>query len=218
MIRVLVVDDSALMRHRLGTIIGAAPGFEVVGSAGNGQACLTQLARLEPDVITLDVEMPEMDGLSTLRHIMRERPTPVLMISSLTEAGASTTLEALALGAVDYLTKPGAVSTRADDPFGVELLRKLALVARARPSRAAALTARKDRASAARGHAAEAHEPAPRPSVGGLPASVGRRTLLPDAPPALHVTYEAQPPARQSRHAAMVGASHLAPLIVVGSS
>src|SRR5690242_19769638 len=105
-IRVLVVDDSALMRHRLGTIIGSAAQFEVVGFAKDGTDCLDKLRTLQPDVVTLDVEMPGLDGFATLRRIMESAPTPVLMVSSLTEQGARTTLEALALGAVDYLAKP----------------------------------------------------------------------------------------------------------------
>lgn len=131
-IRVLIVDDSALMRHRLSVIVGAADGFEVAGVATNGTHCLAQLAALQPDVITLDVEMPDMDGLSTLEQIMRQRPTPVIMVSSLTESGAQITLDALALGAVDYLAKPSAVSSDPTQPFGVELLHKLAVAAQVR--------------------------------------------------------------------------------------
>lgn len=131
-IRVLIVDDSALMRHRLSVIIGGAAGFAVAGSAANGAHCLARLAALRPDVITLDVEMPGMDGLSTLEHIMRERPTPVIMVSSLTESGAQTTLDALALGAVDYLAKPSALSTNPAHAFSVELLHKLAIAAQVR--------------------------------------------------------------------------------------
>src|SRR5581483_1092874 len=96
--RVFVVDDSALIRHRICSIVEAAPEYQLAGSAKNGNECLEQLAAVRPDVITLDVEMPGLDGLSTLQRIMRERPTPVVMISTLTEAGAKTTIEALALG------------------------------------------------------------------------------------------------------------------------
>jgi len=135
-LRVLIVDDSALMRHRLSRIIGADPNYEVVGHAKNGAECLAQLPALQPDVMTLDVEMPEMDGLSTLRRVMETRPTPVLMVSSLTESGARTTLDALALGAVDYLTKPTAGAPRGAGGFGEELLRKLATTALASARRA----------------------------------------------------------------------------------
>lgn len=130
-IRVLIVDDAALMRHRLRSIITGTAGFEVAGVAASGADCLAQLATLRPDVITLDVWMPEMDGLTTLGRIMRERPTPVVMVSSLTEAGAQTTLDALALGAVDYLTKPSSLSDPASN-FAAELIGKLSIAAQAR--------------------------------------------------------------------------------------
>lgn len=133
-IRVFVVDDSALMRRRLCSIVEAMPGYQVAGYATDGNDCLARLATVRPDVITLDVEMPGLDGLSTLERIMREHPTPVIMISSLTETGARTTIDALGLGAVDYLAKPA--STAADDRarFGAELIAKLAVAARARLS------------------------------------------------------------------------------------
>ncbi len=130
--RVLIVDDSALMRHRLGVIVGATPGYEVAGFARNGKECVAQLSTLRPDVITLDVEMPGMDGLATLDQIMKERPTPVVMVSSLTEAGATITMDALARGAVDYLAKPSAVSTDPANSFNVELMHKVACAATVR--------------------------------------------------------------------------------------
>ncbi len=131
-LRVLIVDDSALMRHRLSGIIDAAPGYEVAGRAANGEECLAQLPALRPDVVTLDVEMPGMDGLTTLRHIMAARPTPTIMVSSLTESGARTTLEALSLGAIDYLTKPTSGKLDTASAFRDELLRKLTMAAAAR--------------------------------------------------------------------------------------
>lgn len=136
-IRVLIVDDSALMRHRLSAIVGAAPGYEVAGAVANGAACLAALPTLRPDIVTLDVEMPGMDGLDTLRELMRVRPTPVVMVSSLTESGAATTLDALSLGAVDYLAKPSRVTADAGNPFSVELLHKLSIAAQVRHLRGA---------------------------------------------------------------------------------
>ncbi len=130
-IRVLIVDDAALMRHRLRSIIAGTAGFEVAGVAASGEECLAQLATLQPDVITLDVWMPEMDGLATLGRIMQQRPTPVVMVSSLTEAGAQTTLDALALGAVDYLTKPSSFSDPSSN-FADDLIGKLSIAAQAR--------------------------------------------------------------------------------------
>jgi two-component system chemotaxis response regulator CheB len=110
MIRILVVDDSALMRKLLGSIFAGEPDCEV-RFARNGVEALDQLQSYQPDIITLDVHMPQMDGLACLDRIMVERPCPVVMVSSLTAAGADATLEALRLGAVDFIAKPdGAIS------------------------------------------------------------------------------------------------------------
>jgi two-component system, chemotaxis family, protein-glutamate methylesterase/glutaminase len=106
-IRVLVVDDSAFMRHALGRLLGEADGLEVVGSAANGEQALAMAATLQPDVITLDVEMPVLGGLETLQRLMIERPTRVVMLSSLTTDGARITFDALAAGAIDFVAKPG---------------------------------------------------------------------------------------------------------------
>lgn len=105
-IRVLIVDDSALVRTLLTEMLSAAKDIEVVGAAADAHAAREKIKRLNPDVITLDVEMPRMDGITFLRNLMRLRPMPVVMVSSLTERGADVTLDALSLGAVDYLSKP----------------------------------------------------------------------------------------------------------------
>lgn len=105
-IRVLIVDDSALVRSLLTEMLGSARDIEVVGVAADAHAARDKIKRLNPDVLTLDVEMPRMDGITFLRNLMRLRPMPVVMVSSLTERGADVTLDALALGAVDYLSKP----------------------------------------------------------------------------------------------------------------
>jgi len=107
-IRVLVVDDSALMRALLTEIINGAPDLEVVGAAPDPIAAREMIKTLNPDVLTLDVEMPRMNGLEFLDRLMRLRPMPVIMISSFTAAGSDVTLKALELGAVDYLAKPRA--------------------------------------------------------------------------------------------------------------
>ena len=110
MIKVLVIDDSALMRKLLGRVLADVTEFEVY-FARNGAEGLEQLAAVNPDVITLDIHMPGMDGLACLDRIMIENPRPVLMVSSLTREGADVTLEALRLGAVDFVPKPeGALS------------------------------------------------------------------------------------------------------------
>lgn len=111
-IRVLVVDDSAFMRRLLTEMIKEFPGFEVAGVAKNGAEAVQQVMALGPDVITMDVEMPVMDGLKALAEVMRIRPTPVVMVSSLTQEGADATIQALMLGAVDFIAKPsGSIST-----------------------------------------------------------------------------------------------------------
>jgi two-component system, chemotaxis family, protein-glutamate methylesterase/glutaminase len=105
-IKVLVVDDSAFMRHMICQALNQQPDISVVGAARDGYEALEMIARLQPDVVTLDVEMPRLDGLSTLRRIMSDFPRPVVMLSSLTQEGAVETIQALTLGAVDFVGKP----------------------------------------------------------------------------------------------------------------
>ena len=104
--RVLIVDDSALMRQILHQILQSDPELEVIGAAGDPYVARDKIKQLNPDVLTLDVEMPRMDGLTFLEKLMKGHPMPVVMVSSLTEKGCDTTLRALSLGAVDFITKP----------------------------------------------------------------------------------------------------------------
>ncbi|GGM02923.1 chemotaxis response regulator protein-glutamate methylesterase of group 1 operon [Pseudomonas asuensis] len=104
-VRVLVVDDSGFFRRRLTEILAGDPNITVVGTATNGREGIDQVMALKPDVVTMDYEMPFMDGITAVRHIMQKCPTPVLMFSSLTHEGARVTLDALDAGAVDYLPK-----------------------------------------------------------------------------------------------------------------
>lgn len=104
--RVLVVDDSAFMRRVIAGIIQEDPGLEVIGQARDGWDAIEQIRKLDPDVVTMDIQMPKLDGLSTLAKVMAERPTPTVMISSLTREAAAETVEALALGALDVVAKP----------------------------------------------------------------------------------------------------------------
>lgn len=135
MIRVLAVDDSALMRRVLNDILSAEPDMEVA-LARDGVEAWAQILDFKPDVITLDMQMPRMDGLACLEQIMRERPCPVIMLSSLTGEGADTTLQALALGAVDFLPKPSGTVTLALDDLAPILVAKVRTAAQAQLRRA----------------------------------------------------------------------------------
>jgi len=136
-IKVLIVDDSALMRALLTEIINGAPDLNVVGSAPDPIAAREMIKTLNPDVLTLDVEMPRMDGLEFLDRLMRLRPMPVVMISSLTERGSEVTLQALELGAVDFLTKPRAENVSLLQGYAEEIRDKIRGAAGARPKAAA---------------------------------------------------------------------------------
>ena len=127
-IRVLVVDDAAVIRRLVSDLLSTDPDIEVVGVAANGKLALAKLDQLAPDLITLDIEMPEMDGLETLIHLRKLRPKlPVIMFSTLTERGACATLEALARGASDYVTKPANVGsvTQAQTQIRDQLIPKI---------------------------------------------------------------------------------------------
>lgn len=130
--RVLVVDNSAVMRQLLTTLLSADPEIEVVGTAPDPHIARERIKALNPDVITLDVEMPHMDGLTFLRKIMTLRPTPVVMVSTLTQAGAEVTLEALEIGAVDFVAKPTADLANAKSGLAAELQAKVKTAARTR--------------------------------------------------------------------------------------
>jgi two-component system, chemotaxis family, protein-glutamate methylesterase/glutaminase len=131
-IRVLIVDDSALVRQILTEILSADRQIEVVGVASDAHVAREKIKSLNPDVITLDVEMPKMDGVTFLRNLMRLRPMPVVMVSSLTEHGADVTLDALAMGAVDYLPKPKIDLAATLKDYGDQLTEKVKTAARAR--------------------------------------------------------------------------------------
>ncbi len=124
-IKVLVIDDSALVRNMLTEIINSDPQMEVVGTAANPNIARNKIKTLKPDVLTLDVEMPEMDGVTFLRNLMRLRPMPVVMVSTLTEQGADVTLDAMEYGAIDFITKPKTDFSNTIKDYSEELTRKI---------------------------------------------------------------------------------------------
>ena len=131
-IKVLVIDDSALIRKMLTEILSRDPEIEVVGAAADPFIAREKIRRINPDVLTLDVEMPRMDGLTFLRNLMRLRPMPVVMVSTLTDKGADVTFQALELGAVDFVAKPRLeVRTRLEDQ-AAEIVAKVKAASRAR--------------------------------------------------------------------------------------
>jgi two-component system chemotaxis response regulator CheB len=140
MIKLLIVDDSALMRRQLTQLFQAVGDFEI-RQARNGHEAVEENRLFQPDVVTLDINMPEMDGITALSLIMAERPVPVVMVSSLTEKGALATFEALNLGAVDYVAKPGGTISLSLDVVKDELLNKVRGAARARLGRSRAAQA-----------------------------------------------------------------------------
>ncbi|MEO1172404.1 MAG: response regulator, partial [Myxococcota bacterium] len=131
MIKVLIIDDSALVRKLLGEILNDDPEIEVIGSAHDPLDAREKIKKLNPDVLTLDVEMPKMDGITFLSNLMRLRPMPVVMVSSLTQRGAEPALQALELGAIDYVAKPHLGVREGIESLSAEIIAKVKVAARA---------------------------------------------------------------------------------------
>src|SRR5688572_10598123 len=131
-IKLLIVDDSALVRKLLTEMLSRERDIEIVGTAADPYAARDKIKQLNPDVITLDVEMPRMDGITFLENLMRLRPMPVVMVSSLTEAGAEVTLQALELGAIDFVTKPKLDLEAGIRQYADDLIAKIKTAASAR--------------------------------------------------------------------------------------
>jgi len=129
-IRVIIADDSALMRKRINEILNSDPDIEVVAIARNGQEALEAVYSFKPDVVTLDVEMPVLDGIQTLGYIMSEVPTPCVMISAFTKEGTRETIHALEFGAVGFIAKPGGVISPDIAAIGKEIIAKVKMAAR----------------------------------------------------------------------------------------
>ena len=132
MIKVLMIDDSAVVRKLLSNILNDAAGIQVIGSASDPIIAREKIKQLKPDVLTLDVEMPRMDGLTFLANLMRLHPLPVVMVSTLTEKGADVTLRALEMGAIDFVSKPKADFSNAIQEYSTERVQKVRTAAGAR--------------------------------------------------------------------------------------
>jgi two-component system chemotaxis response regulator CheB len=190
-IRVLIVDDSAFMRHALGRLLNEAPSLEVVGSAANGEEGLRLAQELRPDVITLDVEMPVLDGLGMLKRLMLETPTRVVMLSSLTTQNAKVTLDALEFGAIDFVPKPSGSLSIDIGRVGGELVGKIEAAAampeasflRHRQLAAMTLTLANNAAARAAGASGPAAPGAAAPSPAASASDQLRPRALPDPLP-----------------------------------
>ncbi|AOT68259.1 protein-glutamate methylesterase/protein-glutamine glutaminase [Geosporobacter ferrireducens] len=129
-ISVLVVDDSAFMRRVITDIIESEPQLKVVDTAKNGKEAIEKIKSVLPDVVTMDVEMPIMDGITALKEIMQEKPVPIIMLSSLTQEGADATVKALSLGAVDFITKPTSIFKMNTEDMKIHLIDKIKIAAK----------------------------------------------------------------------------------------
>ena len=199
--RVLVVDDSALVRSLLGEIINRQPDMECVGAASDPLVAREMIRAINPDVLTLDVEMPRMDGIDFLGKLMRLRPMPVVMVSTLTERGADVTMRALELGAVDFVAKPKIGLADGIRALETDITDKIRIAASARVRRAPTASAPAEAA------AAQASAAAPRPvgrlstekiifigaSTGGTEATREVLVQLPPDSPAVMITQHMPP-------------------------
>ena len=182
-VRVLIVDDSAFMRTSLSRMIASAPDFEVVGTASNGTMALEKIESLDPDVVTLDVSMPGMDGVATLRCIMSRFPRPVIMVSAATERNAESTLAALSAGAFDYVHKQMSSTSLEITHIRSDLIAKIRAAARSRRSMPTDSPAKKPPSSATRNNLS----PLSSLAVVAIGASTGGpgalQEILPQLPP-----------------------------------
>lgn len=195
-IRVLIVDDSAFMRKAISMMISDDPAIEVIGTANNGAEGVEKVHELLPDLVTMDIEMPRMDGLTALRKIMKERPTPVMMVSSLTSEGAQATFDALELGAVDFIPKQlsyvslDIVKIKKDLVEKIKQIhkRRALLMATFRSQRIAQMAKKSKKPSASRSASARPRIIPAKPSIARLPKKLLRIVAIGTStggPPAL---------------------------------
>ncbi|MFF7708286.1 chemotaxis-specific protein-glutamate methyltransferase CheB [Pseudomonas sp. NPDC007930] len=194
-VKVLVVDDSGFFRRRVSEILAADTSLQVVGTATNGREAIDQALALKPDVITMDYEMPMMDGITAVRHIMQRCPTPVLMFSSLTHEGARVTLDALDAGAVDYLPKNFEDISRNPERVRQLLCEKIHTIARSNRRFSAYATP-------------TAPAPAPtRPAVGSTATASTPRPVAPAPRPAATPAAASPAPKRKAYKLVAIGTS-----------
>ena len=198
-VKVLVVDDSGFFRRRVSEILSADSNIQVVGTATNGKEAIDQALALKPDVITMDYEMPMMDGITAVRHIMQRCPTPVLMFSSLTHEGARVTLDALDAGAVDFLPKNFEDISRNPEKVKQLLCEKILSISRS--------NRRVSHYSAPAPVAAPAPTPAPS-SIGSFGSSAPVRPAPAPIPARTHVASPSSPaPKRKNYKLVAIGTS-----------
>jgi two-component system chemotaxis response regulator CheB len=203
--RVLIIDDSALVRSLLTEIINRQPDMEAIGAAPDPLVAREMIRAMNPDVLTLDVEMPKMDGLDFLERLMRLRPTPVVMVSTLTERGAETTIRALELGAIDFVAKPRLGIAAGLTDLGRDICEKIRVASRARMHRHLAAAPAAHAAMHGHAHAPSAKSPGAYSrvsteklivigaSTGGTEAIREVLTRLPPDSPAVLVTQHMPP-------------------------
>lgn len=191
-VKVLIVDDSALIRQLLTELLQEDPGIEVVGTAADPHIAREKIKQLNPDVVTLDIEMPRMDGLSFLERIMALRPMPVVVVSTLTQKGTDTALRALEMGAVDVVAKPLIDVRSGMHDLQVELVTKVRNAARARPRAREARPAQRPLTVDPK-LSSEGRIVAVGASTGGVEALQRLLTLLPADCPAILITQHMPP-------------------------
>ncbi len=224
-VKVLIVDDSGFFRHRISDLLSGDSRIEVVGSAQNGREAIEQAKRLRPDLITMDVEMPQMNGIEAVRVIMRECPTNILMLSSLTHEGAQVTLQALEAGALDYLSKDMRAWMEHSSSLEKQLRDKVVELGRSRHAKRSSLFSAPDSSASSKSMVfrPEAERPAPKPAprpVAGIRDKAPVRPH-PETPALRRANSEPSKPAAPLARKPVAGRKTIpmdCKLVVIGSS